>query len=126
AAFTEMAIASLLDSLGRKPTANAAQLLAAFSEVTGDDEVGGLLDLYPVLSAPPVTVAYAVRRLRRLQVFQPTPAEFAQAATLVGEKLHDARAEMFGYRCLWDDVAVLAPDERDEAPDDDGRLPDAD
>lgn len=124
--FTEMLVASLLDGLVRKQNAEAGAgaLLGAFSEVVGDDEAAEMFDLYPVLAAPPVVIVYACRRLRRLQTFQPTPAEFATACRVVSDKLHSGRDELWAWVLLSDDVGTLAPaPEGDRSGDDDDVIP---
>lgn len=128
--FTEHAVASLLDSLGRKANANAATLLAAFSEVVGDDDTGEVFDLYPVLNASPVVIAFAVKRLRRQQIFVPAPAEFMAACKAVHERLVEASDELFAYTQLWQNIVEVidafgAPDQRGDAADPDAWLRDA-
>ena len=104
AAFTEAAIAALLDSLGRKASANAALQLAGLSEVIGDDPAAEVLGLYPVHAAAPVVVAFGTRLLRQRAIYTPTPAEVAQACQEVHAKLEDGRAELFCYIILGEEV----------------------
>jgi hypothetical protein len=119
-AFNEAAIAALVDGLGRKFTTNAANYLAATSEVIGDDEVARSLDLYVVHDFAPIIVAYGMRLLRRRTVYTPTPAEIAAACAEIADKLHDGKAELWGYVLLDEDVenvlAAYGPQQaRDEA-----------
>jgi hypothetical protein len=107
AAFTDAAIAALLDALGKKASASAPQQLAGLAEVIGDDPAAEILDLYPVLAAAPVVVAFGTRLLRQRAIFTPTPAEMAQACGEVHSKLETGKAELFCYVILGDNIDDL-------------------